>query len=176
MRRAAADAREPDRTSVLRLLLTLASFAVTLYAGVRLLKGDTRSIVLWFVGAAVVHDLVLLPLYTSVDRALQRLLRGSGKRAGAGERMGERTGTPRINFVRVPAFVSGVLFLLWFPLILDQVQRYEPYTTMSADVFWGRWLLITAALFGCSAGCFLVGEWRGWRRGGRRRKGSTTDK
>lgn len=163
MRRAAADTRDPDRTSVLRLLLTLASFAVTLYAGVRLLKGDAVSIVLWFVGAAVVHDLVLLPLYTAADRALQSVPGAAGAR-------GSGRGTPGINFVRVPAFVSGVLFLLWFPLILDQVQRYEAYTTMSADVFWGRWLLITAALFAFSAGCFVVGGWRA-----RRRKGSTTD-
>ena len=36
----------------------------------RLLAGDWFGVALWFVGAALLHDLVLLPLYAAADRAL----------------------------------------------------------------------------------------------------------
>ncbi|MFF7652683.1 hypothetical protein ACFZCY_23180 [Streptomyces sp. NPDC007983] len=119
------------------LLLLLCSFALTGYAGVRLLSGDWFGIVLWFVGAAVLHDLVLLPLYGLADRALRRAVPAPAS---------------YVNHVRVPAFVSVLLLLVWFPLIAGtQWRRYERYTGLSADGFWQRWLLITAGLFAASA-------------------------
>ncbi|WP_251065708.1 hypothetical protein [Streptomyces sp. ISL-44] len=135
--------------SPLHLLLVLASFALAAYAGLRLIKGDTAGVVLWFVGAALLHDLVLLPLYSVTDRAAQFLFR---VRAGTGE------GPPRpsVNYVRVPLFVSGLLLLVWWPLILRRVGHYTAATGLPADVFLGRWLLITAALFAASAATFLV--------------------
>ncbi|WP_055549562.1 hypothetical protein [Streptomyces sp. NBRC 110028] len=118
------------------LLLLLCSFALTGYAGVRLLRGDWFGIVLWFVGAAVLHDLVLLPLYGLADRTLRAALPTPVSR----------------NHVRVPAFVSALLLLVWFPLIAGtQVSRYERATGLSADGFRLRWLLITAGLFAASA-------------------------
>ena len=56
----------------LQILLLACSFALAGYAGVRLLADDWFGVALWFVGAAVVHDLVLLPLYAAADRALVR--------------------------------------------------------------------------------------------------------
>lgn len=120
----------------LHLVLMAASFALAGYAGVRLLAGDTLGVVLWFVGAALVHDLVLVPLYASADRLL---CRSAGRRRAL------------VNFVRVPAFLSGLLLLVWFPLITRQSTRYEPASRLSPDVFLGNWLLITAALFAVSA-------------------------
>ncbi|MGW5693664.1 hypothetical protein ACWEWX_22720 [Streptomyces asiaticus] len=145
--------RRLDGESPLRLVLLLCSFALTGYAGVRLLSGDWFGIVLWFAGAAVLHDLVLLPLYALADRAVAAVLP-----APAPARW--------INHVRVPAFVSGVLLLVWYPLILGrQERRYENATGLSADVFWPRWLLITAALFGASALWLVIRvAIRGWRR------------
>lgn len=124
----------------LHLVLMAASFALAGYAGVRLLEGDTLGVIVWFVGAALVHDLVLVPLYASADLLLRGTLR------------------PRsvsVNFVRVPAFISGLLLLVWFPLITRQAERYEPASGLSPDVFLGNWLLITAALFLVS-GLWLV--------------------
>ncbi|EFL18948.1 LOW QUALITY PROTEIN: lipoprotein, partial [Streptomyces sp. C] len=69
--------------SPFHLLLVLASFALACYAGVRLLEGDPLGVAVWFVGAAILHDLVLLPLYAVADLAVQRLL---GRRAGPGAR------------------------------------------------------------------------------------------
>ncbi|WP_338499080.1 hypothetical protein [Streptomyces sp. SJL17-4] len=138
--------------SPLHLLLVLASFTLAAYAGVRLLKGDTLGVALWFVGAALLHDLVLLPLYAVTDRAAQRLFREG---AGAGEGPRRASG----NHVRVPLFVSGVLLLVWWPLILGRVDHYTAYTGLPADGFLERWLLITAALFVASAAILVVRRW-----------------
>ncbi|GGV13730.1 lipoprotein [Streptomyces litmocidini] len=146
--------------SPLHLLLVLASFALAAYAGVRLLEGDTLGVALWFVGAALLHDLVLLPLYSVTDRAAQLLFRG---RTGAGE----GPPGPSVNYVRVPGFVSGLLLLVWWPLILSRVGHYTAATGLPADGFLERWLLITAALFAASAAVFLV---RGWHATGPRRR------
>ncbi|MFF3214414.1 hypothetical protein ACFYYB_27610 [Streptomyces sp. NPDC002886] len=135
--------------SPLHLLLTLACFALALYAGIRLLKGDTLGVAIWFVGAALLHDLVLLPAYSLTDRAAQLFLRGRSTEPGSVPR-------PSVNHLRVPAFVSGVLFLVWWPLILQQGGHYTAYTALSADGFLARWLLITAGLFIASAIVWLV--------------------
>ncbi|MFG2292373.1 hypothetical protein [Streptomyces sp. NPDC048603] len=142
--------------SPLHLLLVLASFALACYAGVRMLRGDTVGVAVWFVGAALLHDLVLLPLYAVTDRAAQKLF---GQPSGRGE------GKPRtgVNHIRVPAFVSGVLLLVYWPLILRRVGHYTSYTGLPADVFLGRWLLITACLFAASAAVLAVRLWNGGR-------------
>lgn len=125
--------------SPLQLLLLACSFALAGYAGVQLLAGDWFGVALWFVGAAVLHDLVLLPLYAGADRALSRALGAVGRREWT-------------VFVRVPAALSALLLLVWFPLISGQVaDHYQSATGLSGDGFLSRWLLITAALFGGSA-------------------------
>lgn len=123
----------------LHLLLLAATFALAGYAGVRLLEGDTFGVAVWFVGSALVHDLVLLPVYATADRGVRAVL---GPRSGL------------VNFVRVPAFLSGLLLLMWFPLISRKATHYKPASGLSPDVFLGNWLLITAALFAVSA-CWL---------------------
>ncbi|MFF0558430.1 hypothetical protein [Streptomyces sp. NPDC004266] len=140
--------------SPLHLLLVVVSFALACYAGLRLLKGDALGVAVWFVGAALLHDLVLLPLYAVTDIAVQRVL---------GNHSGGARGRPRIgvNHVRVPAFVSGVLLLVYWPLILRQVGHYAVTTGLPADVFLGRWLLITACLFAASAAVLAVRLWNG---------------
>ncbi|MFJ3667109.1 hypothetical protein ACIPSE_11690 [Streptomyces sp. NPDC090106] len=122
-----------------QLLLLAASFALAAYAGVRLLADDWFGVALWFVGAALLHDLVLLPLYAALDRALVGGLGAAGRREW----------TP---YVRVPAALSALLLLVWFPLIGGMVdRRYRLATGRSPDGFLAHWLLITAVLFGASA-------------------------
>lgn len=123
----------------LHLLLLAASFALAAYAGIRLLAGDWFGVALWIVGAALLHDLVLVPLYTGADRALTGGLGAAGR----------RWATP---YVRVPAALSLLLLLVWFPLISGAVEgRYRLATGTSTEGFLARWLLITALLFGGSA-------------------------
>ncbi|GAA1425126.1 hypothetical protein GCM10009601_31380 [Streptomyces thermospinosisporus] len=140
----------PVLGSPFHLLVLLCSFALCGYAGVRLLEGDWLLVVLWFAGAAVLHDLVLAPLYLAADRALL---------ATAGQRR------RWVNHVRVPALLSGLLLLVWFPLITGRVsERYARFTALSADGYAARWLLVTAALFGGSALLYAVRVRRGRRR------------
>lgn len=129
--------------SPFQLLLLICSFALAVYAGVRLLGGDWFGVALWFVGAALLHDLVLLPLYAAADRALVQ---------GAGAR-----GRRAVAWVRVPAALSLLLLLVWFPLISGKVAgRYGRATGLSPDGYPARWLLVTAALFGGSALLFVL--------------------
>lgn len=105
----------------------------------RLLAGDWLGVALWVVGAAVLHDLVLLPLYAAADRAVVRGLGRVRRREW-------------VMYARVPAALSGLLLLVWFPLISGMVEeRYRSGTGLPPQVFLTRWLLITAVLFAGSA-------------------------
>ncbi len=152
--------RERYGASSLQLLLLLSSFALALYAGVRLLRGDPLGVAIWFVGAALLHDLVLLPLYTLADRAAQALV--GGPRTAASRRAGR---VPPVNYVRVPVLLSVLLLVVWYPLVLRRVPGYRPATGLDPDVFLGRWLLLSAAFFAVSALCLLVATARRRRRG-----------
>ncbi|MEU6660181.1 hypothetical protein [Streptomyces sp. NPDC046821] len=157
--------------SPLQLPLLAASFALAGYAGVRFLAGDAWGVAVWFVGAAVVHDLVLVPLYSLADRAAVRAF-GVRNRAA-------------VSYVRVPAFLSGLLLLVWFPLITRaRPEHYALLTGRSEDPFLARWLLLTAALFAASALWFVTrtflahaSRWRQVReqegRSGRQRRKET---
>lgn len=147
--------KPPPVGSPFQLLLLACSFALAGYAGVRLLAGDWFGVALWFVGAALLHDLVLLPLYATADRAL---VRAAGRRQDL------------VLYVRVPAALSGLLLLVWFPLISGRVtKRYAGATGLSAADFTARWLLLTAALFGGSALLFLFRSRPRWRRAAKQR-------
>ncbi|WP_419999077.1 hypothetical protein [Streptomyces boninensis] len=126
----------------------MVSFAVTLYAGVRLLADDPLGVTLWLLGAAVLHDAVLLPGYVLADRAVLRAL-------GARRRW-------LVNYVRVPAVLSGLLLVVYAPLILgSSAERYELATGAPPEGFAVRWLLISLALFAASAGWLGVRLWSG---------------
>ncbi|MFE9928554.1 hypothetical protein [Streptomyces sp. NPDC005533] len=142
--------------SPLHLLLVLASFVLAGYAGLRLLKGDAVGVALWFVGAALLHDLVLLPLYSVTDRVVQVAFGIDGDVEAPAVRTG-------LNHVRVPAFVAGVLLLVWWPLVLRRVDHFTAATGLPEDGFLTRWLLITAGLFAVSAAVLLVRMWHGTR-------------
>lgn len=64
-----------------------------------------------------------------------------------------------MNYLRVPAFVSAVLFLVRWPLILPQGGHYAADTHLPADGFLARRLLITAALFLASALVLIARTW-----------------
>ena len=123
-----------------RLLAHLAGFALIAWGLSRVLDPfDSRAmnLLVWFVGGALLHDLVLLPAYTLLDRAATRLL-------GAGA----------INYLRFPAVVSGVLFLVSLPLILEPERvpgNYRRATGEEPGAYMEAWLLITLGLFAVSA-------------------------
>ncbi|MFB7509462.1 hypothetical protein [Streptomyces broussonetiae] len=141
----------------LHLLVLIASFALTGYAMVRLFAVQPLAVALWFVGAAILHDLILLPLYSLADLSALSVLRHRSA--------GGRT-VPWINHLRVPAFLSGLLLLVWFPLVFRMAARYSGDTGLSDTVYLGRWLAITGALFAASAAAFAL-RLRRARRAGR---------
>lgn len=113
--------------------------AIVAYVAVQL--ADARSaltILLWVVGAALVHDLLLVPVYAAADAVLRRA-------------PGRRT-LPFVNHVRFVAVVSGALFLAWFPVLLGKSDAtIERNAGLQADGYLGRWLAVTAALAAASA-------------------------
>jgi hypothetical protein len=133
------------RRESVHLLALLASFAVAGYAGIRLLAGNPTGVGTWFVGSAVVHDLVLFPLYAGLDAALVILLRRRPELATV-------AGVRWLNYLRVPAVVSGLLLLVWSPLILRVSEAaYHAASGLPAQPFLPRWLAVTAVLFAISA-------------------------
>lgn len=132
------------------LLALLASFVVAGYAGVRLLSGNPVGVGAWFVGSAIVHDLVLFPLYAAADAALVMLLRRRPALATV-------AGVPWLNHLRVPAVVCGLLLLVWSPLILRlSAPTYLAASGLSPQPFLARWLAVTAVVFAMSAVALAV--------------------
>lgn len=155
----------------LHLLGLLASFAIAGYAVLELAqRGKLLSLALWFVGAIALHDLVLFPLYSFLDRALQarRARRVTTARA-------ERV-PGAVNHLRVPAAISGVMLLVWFPVILGlSAATYRANVGYTTGGYLGRWLVLTAALFALSGLVYAVRRvWAG--SGGAVRGGPRSDR
>ncbi|HEY6396234.1 MAG TPA: hypothetical protein VIX82_02150 [Solirubrobacteraceae bacterium] len=129
--------------SPLHLIAHLAAFAIAAYAIAQIVRGGTVvNFIAWFVGAAFLHDFVFLPLYSGLDRLARHRTRG---------RRGPAT-VPVINHVRVPALISGLLLLVYFPLILGLAERrYFRATGHHLEGYARNWLLITAILITGSA-------------------------
>lgn len=137
----------------LHLLTLIAGFALLAYV-VATIKPVAlwnpgvwwQSIIVWFAAAIVAHDLVLFPIYAVLDRLLSR----------TADRLAPR-GVPVLNHIRVPALGAGLTLLVFLPGIIKQgAATYVAATGQTQDPFLGRWLLLTAAMFGVSAGIYAV--------------------
>jgi hypothetical protein len=126
----------------LHLLALLASFALAAYAAVRVVPDNPFGIVVWFVGAAVGHDLLLFPLYAVADRALPRRRH---------REPGRQPAVPWINHLRVPTALSLLLLLVWAPLIFGLTGIYEETTGTPLGGYLERWLAVTGGLYLLSA-------------------------
>jgi hypothetical protein len=130
--------------SPLHLLAHLVALALAGWALLQL--ADMRAfanVVAWLVAAVVLHDLVLLPAYSGVDRAARR---------SAG---------PAINFVRVPAGISLLLLVVFWGTIGDRGDgAYRRASGLGYDGYAERWLLATAALFTAAALLYLARRYR----------------
>ncbi len=137
----------------LHLFAQIVAIAVAGYAASRVLVdgGAWFAMLVWFVGAALGHDLVLYPLYALADSAAQfRLFRRSGPLPAA-------AGVPWINHLRAPVGLSLLLLLVWWPLILqDAPGTYFAATGYLPDVFLGRWLGVTGVFVAISAVAYAI--------------------
>jgi hypothetical protein len=130
--------------SPLHLLAHLALLPLAGWAVLQVLDQRTATrIVVWLVAAVVVHDFVVLPLYSGVDR---------GVRAVTGR---------AINYVRVPAALSLLMLAVFWGTITERGEgTYSAVSGLSFEGYGMRWLLVSAALFAMSATLYGV------RRGG----------
>jgi hypothetical protein len=131
----------------LHLLAALATFAVAAYALSRSfdLLGDPGRMLIWLGGGIVAHDLVLLPFYSLLGLLAAAALLRPGERPS-------RLRIAALNHLRVPALLSGLLALVWFPLIAGKGPgTFTRATGLSNEVYFERWLLLSAALFAASA-------------------------
>jgi hypothetical protein len=133
--------------SPLHLLTMLASFALAGYAAFQLLPPDLFGIALWFAGAVIGHDLLLMPLYTLADRSAAAVLRHTAPKLPT---------VQWINYLRVPVVLSGLLLLIWFPLILRLPTGFQAATTLSLNPYLWHWLAVTGTLFLLSAAALAL--------------------
>lgn len=123
------------------LALMLGSFALTGYV-IELLQGNPwlPRMLTWFAGALVGHDLVAFPLYAATDRISVAILHAT-----------------KVNYLRVPAAASALLFVVYLPGIIRQGGRtYLSATGQTQEPFLGRWILLTAIAFGVSGLVYLL--------------------
>ena len=147
--------------SPLHLLTLLGSFALAGYAAAELLPVNPFGILVWFAAAVIGHDLILMPLYTLADRSVVAVVRHRPPKLRA---------VPWINYLRVPVVLSGLLLLIWFPLIFRLPAHFPASTTLPLDPYLWHWLAVTGALFLLSATALALRLGVGHRRA---RNGST---
>lgn len=133
--------------SPLHLLTMVGCFALAGYAAVMLLKVHAMAVIVWFAGAVIGHDLVLVPLYMLADRSVMAVVR---------HRPPELPAAGWINYLRVPVVLSGILLLIWFPLIFRLPRNFPSSTTLPLDPYLWHWLAVTGALFLISAAAFAL--------------------
>jgi hypothetical protein len=127
------------------LLLPLCAWALIEVFSVSSAKAGV-GIATWLLLAAILHDLLVLPLYSGADRAAQRAL------------------GPAINYVRIPAGLSLLMLAVFWGTIAGRGEgAYHAVSGRSFDGYALRWLLVSAALFAGSGALYLAR-----RRSGRR--------
>jgi hypothetical protein len=103
------------------------------------------NVVLWLIGAVILHDLVLLPAYSTLDRLARTATRGA------------------INYVRVPAGLSLLMLLVFWGTIRGKgAGAFHRVSGLEYEGYFSRWLLVSAALFVLSGAIYLL---RGSRTG-----------
>lgn len=130
----------------LHLLVLIACFGVAGYAALKLIDSRPIAVGVWFVGAAVGHDFVLLPLYALIDGGVRRVRRQPD----------DLPRVPWLNYMRFPAAISGILLLVYLPSIARLSDIYTSTTALSSSGYFLRWLGVTGVLFLLSAVAFAI--------------------
>lgn len=129
------------------LVLMLAGFAVAAYAA-SFLIGDPSllRVLVWFVAAAVVHDLVAFPLYAGADRILTAAL---ARRP--------RPTVPVVNHVRVPLLGAGLTLVVFLPGITRHSEAaHLAATGLDTAPYAAGWALLAAVMAAVSALVYAV--------------------
>ncbi|MEO3873688.1 hypothetical protein ABGB18_33170 [Nonomuraea sp. B12E4] len=146
---------------VWHLLALALCFLVAGYAATRVVEvGIWPGFLVWFVGAVILHDLVLFPLYSAADFAARSSTARARRRGRTAARRRPRPPRRRpapINYLRVPTAFSGLLLLVWSPLILRGAEpNYRAAVGLSTIPYFTRWILVTLVLFAASALLYVL--------------------
>ena len=115
------------------VLLPLCAWALVEVFSVSSAKASV-GVATWLIAAVVVHDFVILPLYSGADRVIRRN-----------------------NYIRVPAALSVLMLVVFWGTIAGRGGgAYRSVSGRTYDGYATRWLLVTAALFAGSALLYLV--------------------
>jgi hypothetical protein len=126
---------------------------VAFYALAQIFRGGSAvNFILWFAGAALLHDLVLLPLYSLLDWVARAPRHHHHRHHHRSVREIALT-----NHIRTPALISGVLLLVYFPAILGLTDaNYLAATGHHPAGYTRNWLEITGVLFAASALLYAI--------------------
>ncbi len=132
--------RERYGASPIHLLAHLALLPIVAWALLQVLDFRAASnVVLWLVGAVILHDLILLPAYSLLDRVAR-----------------EATGSA-VNYVRVPAGLSLLLLMVFWGTIGGKGSgAFHATSGLSYEGYFSRWLLVTGVMFALSGVVYLV--------------------
>lgn len=138
--------------SPLHLLAVIATLVVAGYGFFRIYQNpNALNAAIWFGAAILAHDLIAFPLYSGLNLIAHRSIVGRHDIAG------ERRLVPAINYIRVPLMLSGLAFILWFPLILGLSEdRYFAQSGETTGIYLQHWLLLSAVLLVGSALLYAV--------------------
>lgn len=135
--------------SPFHLLAAIAGFLVAAWAlsqAIDVLASPGRFLI-WLGASIVAHDLILLPLYSAIGVAA----------TGTIARERTRIRIAALNHLRVPALLSGLALLVWFPLVLRTGDAtFTRASGLSNEIYLERWLALSAVLFVGSALLFAV--------------------
>ena len=115
------------------VLLPLAAWAILKVVDVR----AAGNVAAWFAGALVLHDALVLPAYSALDRVAARV---------------RVLGVSAVNFVRVPAGLTLLTLAVYWPQVMGRNDGDFTYVSgVDAQGELERWLLLVAGLWLASA-------------------------
>ena len=154
MRTLLAHFRRLYGASPLHLLAFIASFALAGYASTELFKRMTIRVAIWFIGAAVGHDVILMPLYALANHSF----------SGIWHRKTRHDSVMWINYLRFPTVISLILLLIYYPEISRRRTQQLSDSGLGNHPYFAHWLLATGILFGISAFTYAIRLGRAVRR------------
>ena len=136
--------------SPLHLAGHLVVFAVAAFAIERIAAGaGLAKVIALYLAFVIAHDLIFVPAYSGTDRVV---------RATLGRLPAPRSArVPAINHIRAPMLISGLLLIMYSPLISRKADAdYFQASGHHLEGYLRNWLLITAALFLGSALIYVL--------------------
>jgi hypothetical protein len=124
----------------LHLLAHLVGFAVAAIAFDRIFSGaGVKQLLVWYLAVVIAHDLLFVPAYTGLDRVFRATVDRLPCSAARGISV--------VNHVRAPALISGLLLLIYLPLISGKADGdFFALSGHHLTHYLRNWLLITATL------------------------------